>query len=173
MRRKISIGMPLSYLFYIKFVLGRHYGVISCEGCKGFFKRSIRSHVNYNCRGDKDCLINKAYRNRCQYCRLQKCYKAGMRSEAVQNERRLSNSMAQMMGGQQLTPFGTGGEVKPVVNSSSSIAGGTGDKPPVSSSASSSPLQQQNTSGFSPLPSTPGSGVDMKPNLPIQVNQYL
>ncbi|CAL8107318.1 unnamed protein product [Calicophoron daubneyi] len=71
---------------------GRHYGVVSCEGCKGFFKRSIRGHVSYVCRGDQNCLVNKAYRNRCQYCRLQKCLAVGMRSEAVQNERRPSNA---------------------------------------------------------------------------------
>ncbi|OON22417.1 zinc finger, C4 type, partial [Opisthorchis viverrini] len=71
---------------------GRHYGVVSCEGCKGFFKRSIRGHVSYVCRSDQNCLVNKAYRNRCQYCRLQKCLLVGMRSEAVQNERRPSTA---------------------------------------------------------------------------------
>ncbi|VDL94169.1 unnamed protein product [Schistocephalus solidus] len=70
--------------------LGRHYGVLSCEGCKGFFKRSIRGHVNYMCRTKQRCIVNKAYRNRCQYCRLQKCLQVGMRSEAVQSERRSS-----------------------------------------------------------------------------------
>ncbi|BHF72849.1 Nuclear receptor sub 2 group C member 2 [Sparganum proliferum] len=69
---------------------GRHYGVLSCEGCKGFFKRSIRGHVNYICRTKQRCIVNKAYRNRCQYCRLQKCLQVGMRSEAVQSERRSS-----------------------------------------------------------------------------------
>ncbi|CAF0792736.1 unnamed protein product [Didymodactylos carnosus] len=66
---------------------GRHYGVLSCEGCKGFFKRSIRKQVLYTCLGNKECPINKFMRNRCQYCRLQKCLQAGMRIE-VQNERR-------------------------------------------------------------------------------------
>ncbi|XP_069142589.1 orphan steroid hormone receptor 2-like isoform X3 [Argopecten irradians] len=67
---------------------GRHYGVISCEGCKGFFKRSIRKQLGYACRGNKDCPVNKPHRNRCQYCRLQKCLAVGMRSESVQQERK-------------------------------------------------------------------------------------
>ncbi|XP_064607313.1 nuclear receptor subfamily 2 group C member 2-like isoform X2 [Liolophura sinensis] len=66
---------------------GRHYGAISCEGCKGFFKRSIRKQLGYACRGNKDCMITKHHRNRCQYCRLQKCLNVGMRSE-LQQERR-------------------------------------------------------------------------------------
>ena len=60
---------------------GRHYGAISCEGCKGFFKRSIRKQLGYQCRGNKDCEVTKHHRNRCQYCRLQKCLAMGMRSD--------------------------------------------------------------------------------------------
>ncbi|XP_066963628.1 orphan steroid hormone receptor 2-like isoform X7 [Macrobrachium rosenbergii] len=60
---------------------GRHYGAISCEGCKGFFKRSIRKQLGYTCRGNKTCEVTKHHRNRCQYCRLQKCLAMGMRSD--------------------------------------------------------------------------------------------
>lgn len=60
---------------------GRHYGAISCEGCKGFFKRSIRKQLAYQCRGSMNCEITKHHRNRCQYCRLQKCLACGMRSD--------------------------------------------------------------------------------------------
>ncbi|XP_049806444.1 orphan steroid hormone receptor 2-like isoform X1 [Schistocerca nitens] len=72
---------------------GRHYGAISCEGCKGFFKRSIRKQLGYQCRGNKNCEVTKHHRNRCQYCRLQKCLTMGMRSDsphvlAVQHERK-------------------------------------------------------------------------------------
>uniref|UniRef100_A0A914UZV0 Uncharacterized protein n=1 Tax=Plectus sambesii TaxID=2011161 RepID=A0A914UZV0_9BILA len=67
---------------------GRHYGAVSCEGCKGFFKRSIRKQIGYVCRGSKDCPVTKFHRNRCQYCRLKKCLAMGMRSESVQAERR-------------------------------------------------------------------------------------
>ncbi|XP_044740986.1 nuclear receptor subfamily 2 group C member 1-A-like isoform X2 [Chrysoperla carnea] len=62
---------------------GRHYGAISCEGCKGFFKRSIRKQLGYQCRGSKNCEVTKHHRNRCQYCRLQKCLACGMRSDCT------------------------------------------------------------------------------------------
>ncbi|XP_020311720.1 nuclear receptor subfamily 2 group C member 1-A isoform X4 [Oncorhynchus kisutch] len=67
---------------------GRHYGAVSCEGCKGFFKRSIRKNLVYTCRGSGECVINKHHRNRCQYCRLQRCMFLGMKQDSVQCERK-------------------------------------------------------------------------------------
>ncbi|XP_065102067.1 retinoic acid receptor RXR-beta-B isoform X1 [Paramisgurnus dabryanus] len=66
---------------------GKHYGVYSCEGCKGFFKRTVRKDLSYTCRDNKECLVDKRQRNRCQYCRYQKCLATGMKREAVQDER--------------------------------------------------------------------------------------
>ncbi|GFY77040.1 retinoic acid receptor RXR [Trichonephila inaurata madagascariensis] len=66
---------------------GKHYGVYSCEGCKGFFKRTVRKDLSYACREDRNCIIDKRQRNRCQYCRYQKCLSMGMKREAVQEER--------------------------------------------------------------------------------------
>ena len=61
---------------------GHHYGVTSCEGCKGFFKRSVQNKKVYSCRNlTQDCPVDKRHRNRCQFCRLQKCLKAGMIKE--------------------------------------------------------------------------------------------
>ncbi|KAM8930821.1 nuclear receptor subfamily 2 group C member 2 [Pelodytes ibericus] len=67
---------------------GRHYGAVSCEGCKGFFKRSVRKSLTYSCRSSQDCVINKHHRNRCQFCRLKKCLVMGMKMESVQSERK-------------------------------------------------------------------------------------
>ncbi|XP_072531493.1 retinoic acid receptor beta-like isoform X2 [Salminus brasiliensis] len=66
---------------------GYHYGVSACEGCKGFFRRSIQKNMMYTCHRDKNCIINKVTRNRCQYCRLQKCFAVGMSKESVRNDR--------------------------------------------------------------------------------------
>ncbi|XP_022249196.1 retinoic acid receptor RXR-alpha-like [Limulus polyphemus] len=66
---------------------GKHYGVYSCEGCKGFFKRTVRKDLTYACREERNCIIDKRQRNRCQYCRYQKCLMMGMKREAVQEER--------------------------------------------------------------------------------------
>ena len=60
---------------------GNHFGVQSCEACKSFFRRSVRANARYACRGSRNCAIEKHTRNRCQYCRLQKCVANGMRKE--------------------------------------------------------------------------------------------
>ncbi|KAM8762972.1 nuclear receptor ROR-alpha A-like isoform 2-T2 [Acanthopagrus schlegelii] len=62
---------------------GIHYGVITCEGCKGFFRRSQQSNAAYSCPRQKNCLIDRTSRNRCQHCRLQKCLTVGMSRDAV------------------------------------------------------------------------------------------
>uniref|UniRef100_H2Z6Z0 Retinoid X receptor n=1 Tax=Ciona savignyi TaxID=51511 RepID=H2Z6Z0_CIOSA len=77
---------------------GKHYGVYSCEGCKGFFKRTVRKFLTYTCRDDKDCIIDKRQRNRCQYCRYQKCTAMGMKKEAVQEERQKNRDQDEVIG---------------------------------------------------------------------------
>ncbi|XP_015358388.1 nuclear receptor ROR-gamma isoform X4 [Marmota marmota marmota] len=62
---------------------GIHYGVITCEGCKGFFRRSQQCNVAYSCSRQQNCPIDRASRNRCQHCRLQKCLALGMSRDAV------------------------------------------------------------------------------------------
>ncbi|XP_001344049.3 nuclear receptor ROR-alpha A-like isoform X2 [Danio rerio] len=62
---------------------GVHYGVITCEGCKGFFRRSQSSSVQYSCSRQSNCPIDRASRNRCQSCRLKKCVAQGMSRDAV------------------------------------------------------------------------------------------
>lgn len=66
---------------------GKHYGAASCDGCKGFFRRSVRKKHSYTCRFNRSCVVDKDKRNQCRFCRLKKCFKAGMKKDAVQNER--------------------------------------------------------------------------------------
>ncbi|CAM9361666.1 unnamed protein product [Lampetra planeri] len=63
---------------------GFHYGVHACEGCKGFFRRSIQQNIKYKpCLKNETCPIVRANRNRCQHCRFKKCLSVGMSKDAV------------------------------------------------------------------------------------------
>lgn len=53
----------------------QHYGVRTCEGCKGFFKRTVQKGAKYVCLADKACPVDKRRRNRCQFCRFQVSFK--------------------------------------------------------------------------------------------------
>ncbi|XP_071039289.1 nuclear receptor subfamily 4 group A member 2 isoform X2 [Parasteatoda tepidariorum] len=64
----------------------QHYGVRTCEGCKGFFKRTVQKNAKYVCLGNKDCPVDKRRRNRCQFCRFQKCLAVGMVKEVVRTD---------------------------------------------------------------------------------------
>merc|ERR1719509_263421 len=64
---------------------GWHYNVQACEGCKGFFRRSVAKRLEYQCKYGGDCKLVVTNRKRCQACRLAKCFKMGMKSDCVES----------------------------------------------------------------------------------------
>lgn len=62
-------------------VSGYHYGLLTCESCKGFFKRTVQNKKVYTCVAERSCHIDKTQRKRCPFCRFQKCLDVGMKLE--------------------------------------------------------------------------------------------
>uniref|UniRef100_A0A0X3NNT8 Uncharacterized protein n=1 Tax=Schistocephalus solidus TaxID=70667 RepID=A0A0X3NNT8_SCHSO len=58
---------------------GFHFGALTCEGCKGFFRRTEETASRLVCVGGKDnCSITPRSRNACKACRFRRCLRAGM-----------------------------------------------------------------------------------------------
>lgn len=54
----------------------------------GFFslQRTVQKNAKYVCLASKNCPVDKRRRNRCQYCRFQKCLSVGMVKEGKRNK---------------------------------------------------------------------------------------
>ncbi|XP_018618678.1 oxysterols receptor LXR-alpha-like [Scleropages formosus] len=68
---------------------GFHYNVLSCEGCKGFFRRSVIKSAQYSCKNSGKCEMDMYMRRKCQECRLRKCREAGMLEQCVLSEEQI------------------------------------------------------------------------------------
>ena len=69
---------------------GYHFGVITCEGCKGFFRRSQTKHETYTCskeNGDINNDNDQLHQSKCKRCRWKQCLAAGMSTDAVRTGR--------------------------------------------------------------------------------------
>ncbi|XP_019886202.1 nuclear receptor subfamily 2 group F member 6 isoform X1 [Ooceraea biroi] len=87
---------------------GKHYGVPSCDGCRGFFKRSIRRYarnLDYVCKENGRCIVDVSRRNQCQACRFTKCLQVNMKRDAVQHER-APRSTSSLVAAARRTPSG-------------------------------------------------------------------
>ncbi|XP_053438973.1 bile acid receptor isoform X2 [Nycticebus coucang] len=62
---------------------GYHYNALTCEGCKGFFRRSITKNAVYKCKNGGNCVMDMYMRRKCQDCRLRKCKEMGMLAECM------------------------------------------------------------------------------------------
>ncbi|XP_062960277.1 nuclear receptor subfamily 1 group I member 3 isoform X7 [Cynocephalus volans] len=62
---------------------GYHFHALTCEGCKGFFRRTVGKSTSLTCPFAGSCEVSKAQRRHCPACRLQKCLDAGMRKDMI------------------------------------------------------------------------------------------
>uniref|UniRef100_A0A3B3T3L9 Vitamin D receptor n=1 Tax=Paramormyrops kingsleyae TaxID=1676925 RepID=A0A3B3T3L9_9TELE len=62
---------------------GFHFNAMTCEGCKGFFRRSMKRKATFTCPFSGSCTITKDNRRHCQACRLKRCLDIGMMKEFI------------------------------------------------------------------------------------------
>ncbi|XP_014854958.1 PREDICTED: nuclear receptor subfamily 1 group D member 1-like [Poecilia mexicana] len=130
---------------------GFHYGVHACEGCKGFFRRSIQQNIHYKmCVKNENCLIMRMNRNRCQHCRFKKCLSVGMSRDAVRFGRIPKREKQRLMD-----------EMQSYMNSLNGPASVEMEVPPPSDGPCS-PLHQTNTGSCSLPQSYPSEEKPLK-----------
>ncbi|XP_043915716.1 nuclear receptor subfamily 1 group I member 3-like isoform X1 [Protopterus annectens] len=73
---------------------GYHFHAMTCEGCKAFFRRTVKMDLQFNCPYSQKCIVTKKNRRQCQACRFQKCLKSGMRSDFIMSDEAVANRRA-------------------------------------------------------------------------------
>ncbi|KAI6233335.1 Ligand-binding domain of nuclear hormone receptor [Aphelenchoides fujianensis] len=65
-----------------------HYGARCCSRCKVFFRKAVRTKVEYTCTKRGNCVIEEADRKCCQACRFRRCFAAGLDPKLVHSDRK-------------------------------------------------------------------------------------
>ena len=65
-----------------------HFGGLSCDSCKAFFRRSVQNdnYLNFHCCHQGNCAMTLTTRKSCQFCRMQRCFQIGMEKSWVMSE---------------------------------------------------------------------------------------
>ncbi|RUS87247.1 hypothetical protein EGW08_004999 [Elysia chlorotica] len=66
---------------------GFHYGVNTCEACKGFFHRCLNKKEEMKCNSEGKCPVLYTIPNICKKCRYAKCLAVGMTKQAIKTGR--------------------------------------------------------------------------------------
>jgi hypothetical protein len=86
-------------------VFRKHYGVVCCEACKCFFRRTVQMSRDYKCRYDGRCTIGRFpehMKQVCQACRFSQCLRAGMKIECESAPVRVVSPLAVFRSSAQL-----------------------------------------------------------------------
>lgn len=70
---------------------------MTCEGCKGFFRRSMKRKALFTCPFNGDCRITKDNRRHCQACRLKRCVDIGMMKEFILTDEEVQRKREMIM----------------------------------------------------------------------------
>uniref|UniRef100_A0A8C6XD94 Vitamin D receptor n=1 Tax=Naja naja TaxID=35670 RepID=A0A8C6XD94_NAJNA len=76
---------------------GFHFNAMTCEGCKGFFRRSMKRKAMFTCPFNGDCKITKDNRRHCQACRLKRCVDIGMMKEFILTDEEVQRKREMIM----------------------------------------------------------------------------
>ncbi|CAG5131205.1 unnamed protein product, partial [Candidula unifasciata] len=122
---------------------GYHYNALSCEGCKGFFRRSITKTAAYVCKYGGNCEMDMWMRRKCQACRLRRCREVGMKEECLLSDDQCKARDARRKAKQKYVPkkevhspdsyeHSSDAESNPFLSFSSSVSTSTGIGSPCS-----------------------------------------
>ncbi|XP_064121469.1 uncharacterized protein LOC135225854 isoform X2 [Macrobrachium nipponense] len=139
-----------------------HFGGLSCDSCKAFFRRSVQNdaYKHFRCGGDQKCAISIASRKFCKYCRFTKCESIGMTKSWVMSEEERLQLMKTRLTKRMMYQSGSAGSGSGGGGGVGSVnTGGSGGRGTNSGSYSSSVCPKDSSSSKNSQPSYQQSGV--------------
>ncbi|KAI6184686.1 Retinoic acid receptor RXR-beta-A-like protein [Aphelenchoides bicaudatus] len=86
-RRRRKIKEKTFCLICNELVTHKHFASNVCNSCAAFFRRSVSQSRSYFCRQSEACQVGeRRHKNRCAFCRFNRCLEVGMRMDKVLSE---------------------------------------------------------------------------------------